>query len=196
MSALKPILLRAALDLDSVGAAWAVIGGLAVSARAEPRMTRDVDVAVAVTSDVEAENIAFAMSQLGYSVGSQVEQTGTGRLATVRFIAPVASGRRVFVDLLFASSGIEPELVAAADRIEIVRGVTMPVARSGHLIALKLLARDDRERPQDLDDLKALLAVADDTERSRARDAVRLIAARGFARGRDLAAALEALLSR
>ena len=33
----------------------ALIGGLAVSARTEPRFTRDADLAVAVTSDAEAE---------------------------------------------------------------------------------------------------------------------------------------------
>lgn len=33
--------------LDALGARYAVVGGLAVSARAEPRLTRDVDLAVA-----------------------------------------------------------------------------------------------------------------------------------------------------
>jgi hypothetical protein len=32
----------------------------------------------------------------------------------------------------------------------------VPVARIGHLMALKVLARDDRRRPQDFDDLRAL----------------------------------------
>jgi hypothetical protein len=35
-----------------------------------------------------------------------------------------------------------------------------PGASIGHLIAVKLLARDDRTRPQDLADLNALMAVA------------------------------------
>lgn len=47
-------------DLDRVGVRWALIGGLAVSVRAEPRFTRDVDVAVAIDSDVEAEAVAPA----------------------------------------------------------------------------------------------------------------------------------------
>lgn len=33
--------------LDGLGAAWALVGGLAVSLRAEPRLTRDADLAVA-----------------------------------------------------------------------------------------------------------------------------------------------------
>ncbi len=38
-------------DLKAIGASWALVGGLAVSARAEPRTTRDIDVAVAVGDD-------------------------------------------------------------------------------------------------------------------------------------------------
>jgi hypothetical protein len=39
MSRLEDALAQAARDLDALGARWAVIGGLAVSARAEPRLT-------------------------------------------------------------------------------------------------------------------------------------------------------------
>ena len=43
--------------LDSLGRDYALVGGLAVSIRAEVRFTRDVDVAVAVDSDAEAESL-------------------------------------------------------------------------------------------------------------------------------------------
>lgn len=59
----------------------------------------------------------------------------------------------------------------------------------------KLLAQDDRRRPQDHDDLHRLIAVAPAVEIERAREAIRLIEARGFHRGRDLAMALNKLLS-
>jgi hypothetical protein len=81
--------------------------------------------------------------------------------------------------------------VRAAEETEIVPGPTLPIATTGHLIALKLLARDDETRPQDLGDLRALYAVASPTDRLTAREAVGLISRRGFARGRDLAAALD-----
>ena len=42
-------------DLDEAELRWALIGGLAVSARAEPRFTRDVDVCVVVPDDATAE---------------------------------------------------------------------------------------------------------------------------------------------
>jgi hypothetical protein len=98
------------------------------------------------------------------------------------------------VDLLFASSGIEAEIVAAAEPIEIIPGLVVPIARTGHLIAVKILARDDETRPQDIADIRALLAVATDDDIELARTSVDLITERGFHRDRDLPAALEQLL--
>ena len=48
MQSVDAVLAQAAVDLDAIGARWAVIGGLAVAFRAEPRFTKDVDLAVAV----------------------------------------------------------------------------------------------------------------------------------------------------
>ena len=42
---------QVARDLERAGCRWALLGGLAVSVRAEPRFTRDIDLAVAVESD-------------------------------------------------------------------------------------------------------------------------------------------------
>jgi hypothetical protein len=58
-----------------------------------------------------------------------------------------------------------------------------------------LLARDDLSRPQDQADLRALLRVAGLDELARAREAVTLITARGYHRGRDLVSALDRMLS-
>jgi hypothetical protein len=100
------------------------------------------------------------------------------------------------VDVLFASSGIEPELAAAAEALEILPGLVVPVARIGHLMALKVLARDDRRRPQDLDDLNALLREAEDADLAQARGALKLIESRGYQRERHLLDAFDALLAR
>jgi hypothetical protein len=64
--------------------------------------------------------------------------------------------------------------VDAADRIEAVPGFTVPVARLGHLIALKVLARDDRTRPQDGVDLAALLTRAAAAALGEARESLTL----------------------
>lgn len=42
---------RVAGDLDAVGCAWALAGGLAVSVWTDPRFTSDIDIAVAVADD-------------------------------------------------------------------------------------------------------------------------------------------------
>lgn len=89
------------------------------------------------------------------------------------------------------SSGIEPEIARSAEATEIVPGLTLPIATTGHLIALKLLARDDQSRPQDLADLRALRAVASPDDLAAADRAARLISSRGFNRGRDLTDALK-----
>jgi predicted nucleotidyltransferase len=188
-------LLRATRDLQDLGQRWALVGGLAVSARAEPRTTRDVDLVVAVSGDSQAEKLVLALRSRGYTLVEHLEQDAAGRLATVRFIAPGEDEEGVLVDLLFASSGVEPEIVAQAEELEIAAGIALPIATTGHLIALKLLARDDRFRPQDFDDLKALLREASPEDVSQAREALQLIIERGYNRGRgDLLEQLEQLV--
>lgn len=157
-----------------------------MSVRAEPRFTRNVDLAVVVTGDDDAEARSRELQARGYQVLAAVEQTAQGRLATVRLQTPSRPPRGVVIDLLFGSSGIETEIVEAAELIDVFPDITVPVAQTGHLPALKVLARDDRRRPQDLVDIRTLLAIARDTDIAMARSAVELIEQRGFARGRDL----------
>ena len=170
---------------------WALVGGLAVSLRAEPRTTRDVDVAVAVEDDRAAERIVRALLELGYRTEAVLEQTATERLATVRFSPPGAATAGILVDLLFATCGIEPEVVAAAVTTEVLPGKTLPVATSGHLMALKVLA----SRHQDLADFYSLVANTEPLEIDRAREALVLIEQRGFSRKKNLVAELERLLA-
>jgi len=180
--------------LDGLSAGWALVGGLAVSVRTEPRFTRDIDIAVSVADDAEAEALVRDHRTYGYEVVALVEQEQTARLATARVVPPGEDEAGIVVDLLFASSGIEPEIVAAADRVRVMAGLELPVARVGHLIAVKLLAEDER-RPADRADLAALIAAVEAAELDRARAAIRLISERGFDRGRDLAGGLEMLLA-
>jgi len=186
VTALEAALRRIQADLVGAGASSALIGGLAVSARTEPRFTRDADLAVAVASDAEAEALIHTLRAHDYSVEAIVEQDAVGRLATVR-LTRSRSPQAPVIDLLFASSGIEREVVAEAELIELLRNLTIGVARIGHLIALKVLSRDDVRRPQDRVDLRALLRVASATELARARESLALITARGYDRGRNLA---------
>lgn len=171
----------------------ALIGGLAVSARSEPRFTRDVDLAVAVDSDADAEKLVARLLARGYRVLAQIEQEQTGRLATVRLSPPGEHASGLVVDLLFASSGIEPELVQAAEALQLSAAVAVPVAKLEHLLALKVLSRDDDTRPQDRADIVSLLAEANPSDLAGCRRALSLITERGYARGRLLLASLEEL---
>jgi predicted nucleotidyltransferase len=191
MNRLEAALVSLVGRLTHLGKESALVGGLAVSARTEPRLTRDVDLAVAVANDAEAEQVVKELVAGGYVAATVIEQESVKRLASVRFILPRETSRGVVADLLFASSGIEPILVAEAEPLEVFTGTTVRVARVGHLIALKLLARDDETRPQDAVDLRALRNVVTDEELERARNAVTLIEKFGFSRGRDLARLLE-----
>jgi predicted nucleotidyltransferase len=178
--------------LNRCRASFALVGGLAVAVRAEPRLTRDADLAVAVANDDEAQALVHNLRSDGYEPFAAVEHERVSRLATVRLGRP-GSERSVVTDLLFASSGIEREIVASAEPIEVLPGLTLPVAQVGHLIVMKLLARDDRHRPADADDLQGLRAVADEHDWETAYAGARLVIDRGFDRDRDLIAAIEQL---
>jgi len=192
LSRLDAVLRRAAHDLGDLGLRWALVGALAVSARAEPRFTRDVDLVIAVASDDDAERVVRDLQRRGYRLDAIVEQEATHRLATARLAPPEETG--VVLDALFASSGIEPEIAREAEALEILPGLRIPVATTGHLIALKILARDDQTRPQDRVDLVALAAAAGPADIEQARAALALIAQRGFQRGKNLVADLAEFL--
>jgi hypothetical protein len=190
-NSLEASLRRRVADVASMGTGYALVGGLAVSVRAEPRLTRDVDFAISIADDSAAEAFVHRLAGIGYTPEGVVENEATGRLATVRLSRADDPGS--VTDLLFASCGIEPEIVSSAEELEALPDLLLPVAGTGHLIAMKLLARDDRRRPADVEDLRSLSAVADERAWAEALDAVRLISARGYSRERDLESALNEL---
>ncbi len=190
MISLDAILRRLVADLETVGLRWALVGGLAVSARAEPRTTRDVDVAVAAKDDLDAEQAVLALRQGGYSdAGQMIEQQATGRLATMRMVSPLQAEGVAVVDLIFASTGIEPEIVAAATPVEVLPGATIPVATLAHLLAMKVLAG----RLQDVADFSSLFRHASAKDLIDARAALALIRERRTHRQKDLAGDFERL---
>jgi predicted nucleotidyltransferase len=193
MSRLATALRDLQTELARLDVAWALAGGLAVSVRTEPRFTRDIDVAVVVDDDPAAERIIFALRHRGYTITATVEHLTAGRLATARLTPPGEPEGGILIDLLLASSGVEAEIVAAAERLEVFPGVTVPVCTAAHLVVLKLLARDDDARPQDRVDSVTLARRIDDAAWRDASRLAALIHDRGYDRGRDLAAALAEL---
>jgi Nucleotidyl transferase AbiEii toxin, Type IV TA system len=187
-SPVESALRRAVADLDALKVRWALIGGLAVSVRSVPRFTKDLDFAIAVANDSEAKDVVHQLRGRGYQPVEVLEQEYVERLSGVRL---ERSGSDVIVDLLFASSGIENEVVTSAIRLEVLPQLSAPVATTGHLIALKTLAG----RNQDLTDLGSLIPAASTEDLDVAREAVRLIHARGFNREQDVAADLDKLIA-
>jgi hypothetical protein len=191
VSPLDEALARVVSDLDDLGEPWALVGGLAVCVRAEPRPTADIDIAVAVPDEATTKARVGDLLAAGYRSKDWVVHDQTGQLATVRLLSP-ADGD-VIVDLFFASSGVEAEVVGAAERLEVLPGLTIPVARIGHLVAVKLCWRQSAKRDRDL---HSLLKRADAVDLEEARHLIALITERGHHRGRDLGAAVDRWLER
>jgi hypothetical protein len=166
-----------------------------VSAQAEPRFTRDIDVVVLVADDPDVERLVRDLQGRGYRVQTILEQETAARLATARLVPSGEDAGGVVVDTLFASSGIEAEIVSEAATLEVLPNLRIPVAAIGHLIALKVLARDDATRPMDRVDLLALIRAAGPADLRQARAALALIRGRGFHRDKDLAAEFEQVMA-
>jgi len=167
--------------LDAHGVAYAVVGGLAASARGEARFTRDIDVAVMVDNDEQAELGIYSLVQEGYVVIATVEQEATHRLATARLKHPDG----VVCDLIFATCGIESEIVASAERVELFPGKWVTTATAESMIAMKVLSATTK-RPRDLGDLQAMLRANPALDESRVASLLQTIEARGYSRGQDL----------
>ncbi|MCB9524525.1 MAG: nucleotidyl transferase AbiEii/AbiGii toxin family protein [Myxococcales bacterium] len=171
--------------LEQQGVAWAVAGGFAVGVRSQPRFTNDLDLVVAVPGDVEADALVWALRRQGLTAFALLEHQASGRLATARLRATDG----VVVDVIFASTGLEAELVRDATLLTVLGQPNVPVVRLGHLIAMKLLSESDR-RLKDRVDLQTLFGFCDATELRRAAEGVALITLRNGHRGKDLPALL------
>lgn len=183
---LEQALRRASQDLKAIGAGFALVGGLGVSLRGAERTTKDVDLTVAVRSDSEAEQMLHLLFQRGYKLEALLEHTLTGRLATARLVSPIPGKSPVIVDLLFASCGIEPEIVQAAEAVKVFKDLKLNVATTGHLIAMKVLSFNEDARSRDKQDLLALVKEANAGDFKIAKQALELIEDRGFSRGKKL----------
>lgn len=192
MSGIFQVLALASETLEEFGASFALVGGLAVSVRVDPRFTKDVDLAVSVESDAQAEAVIhFMVRSAGFSILATLEQTATGRLATIR-MQPPDPHSEIIVDLLFASSGIEAEVVAHAERLEIAPGFSLPVASPSSLVAMKLISADPLRRSNDIADLQGLAKLL--SEKGQMEHLLQLLESireRGAHRSRDLQKALE-----
>lgn len=181
---------RVLADLTRDKRRVALVGGLAVSVRAEVRFTRDVDLVVVVVDDADAEALVAALSRVGYSAVAAVEQDAVKRLSTVRLLSP----DRVKVGLLFASSGIESEIVARASDVDVPNVGAVPVAQAEELLAMKVLSMTHR-RLQDRIDAQRLITRNPKLDFARVRAHLDLIMERAFARDQKLHEKLDSVIA-
>ena len=195
MTRLQKALIRLDTDLRALGLKWALVGGFAVMLRVESRSTRDLDIVLAVTGDRQTDDAVRGLMMRGYRshLTKPMLFRKDGRLCGVRLVSPpldAGDDTMAIVDVLTGCSGVEPEIVAAAEIQEAMPKVFIPVARAGHLVALKVLAA----RPQDLEDVRVLLRGMGDADLKLARESLVLIERRGFLE--DSSRSLQAELGR
>ncbi|HQZ98298.1 MAG TPA: nucleotidyl transferase AbiEii/AbiGii toxin family protein [Pyrinomonadaceae bacterium] len=170
--------------LERRKAKFAVVGGIAVSFRTIERFTKDIDLAVTVTDDAHADSLVYELTQLGYTVAELIHHDDRGRLATARL---KSSGRPPMrIDLIFAFTGIESEIVETAEEGHILSDINVRVATIPSLIAMKTLAADWNRRPQDILDLQHLITAATPPELEATRELLELITKRGYNGTKDL----------
>lgn len=150
---------RGAEALESIGAPYCLVGGLARGFYVEGRTTKDVDFAVAAPSESAVDAIVFAMQSSGFLARQFFQRQETRELATVRFTLGETPTK---LDLLFSTSGIEALAVSTATRREVDAGFEVPVVALPHYIAMKLIAG----RPQDMNDVALLLPRATAKQRA------------------------------
>ena len=163
---------------------YALIGGLAVSFRTIERATKDIDFAIAVSADSEAEIIVRDFQQLSFKPDQLMENKKTKSISTVRLLS--SRYPNVYLDLLFSVTGIEKEITDSAEMISLLKGVEVKIATLSSLIAMKILSSTSPNRRQDLVDLQNLILEASESELSEAKHLVKLIQNRGFDGGKDL----------
>jgi hypothetical protein len=168
-------------QLGEAGFPFALVGGIAASARGEARFTRDIDVAVAVQDDAEAERVVFLLVKQGYVVTATVEQEVTGRLATAR----LRNANGIICDLIFATTGIESEIVQGAELIEVFSKVHVPTATAEALLAMKTLSATP-QRPRDSGDIQSIILANQTFDEAKVLRYLDAINRSGCARGQQL----------
>jgi hypothetical protein len=148
VSSLEALVDDAVAILEGVGVAWAVMGGCARNAYAEPRATKDVDF-VAAVDPASFAALERALERAGFRRASAVSEPGeiVPDLALYRD----GSGRRI--DILFAHTAFERSALERRRPLASSGQRATHVVSPEDLIVYKLIA----DRPQDRADIAAVV---------------------------------------
>lgn len=152
----KELLTRLANALGSESVEYALIGGQAVLIHGEPRLTRDIDITLALTVDeVQRMDKVLELAKLKSIAPDD-------RFTVETFVLPcIDEGSKIRIDFIFSMSDFEREAIARSKSIEI-NGIPVKFVTAEDLIVHKLVAG----RPRDVEDAKTVIekASALDTE--------------------------------
>jgi hypothetical protein len=142
------LLERLGRELDARAMAYMVIGGQAVLVHGEPRLTRDIDITLGLTTD----SLGAVLEAIG-SVGLEVLVPAPEAFVRDTWVLPcedASSGIRV--DLMFSFSAYEQQAIARS--VAIPMGSTLVrFAAVEDLVIHKLVAG----RPRDIEDARIVL---------------------------------------
>jgi hypothetical protein len=146
---------------ESVGARWFLFGAQAAILRGLVRHTEDVDVTVDLR-DARTEDLIAALRARGLTlrVADASEFIAATRVIPLRHLS---SGTPV--DVVLAASTFEDRFFDDAES-QMIDGAVIRIARLEDLISMKLLAG----RPQDIEDVVALLVANPKRDEGRIRD--------------------------
>lgn len=145
---LRKTLIDAVSFLNDQSLPYALIGGLAVSLRGQPRATADVDIVIA--TDIER---AVALAGSLHQSSFRPLFDDISEIVTSSYLLPLRHRlTNVKVDLAIGISGFEREAVSRAESIPLA-GIMVRVARAEELLIMKIFAG----RPQDEQDLLGLV---------------------------------------
>lgn len=139
-------LLRALAPVLSRWGRWYLFGAQAVVVYGVPRLSADVDVTVALSSDTP-EDFARDMDSAGFAL----RESDPEFIRRTRVMPFTHRATGMPVDIVLAGSGLEDDFLARAVLTEL-DGAVIPIIHIEDLIVAKLLAG----RSKDVDDARAL----------------------------------------
>jgi hypothetical protein len=172
-------------DLTELNIKYAFVGALALGARGRTRQTIDADVAISFSANENAQKLVDQLVLKGYGINNIYKDKDSIVLA--RLFSANEESQLVELDFLFELCGIENEVVATAEVMEIWPTLFAPIASMPSLLAMKARCQELPERIQDKADLvNQLIPFATEKDISEARELIILMEQRGFNEGRDL----------
>lgn len=116
------------LDTDPDIKAYAIIGGLAVGGWVTPRATKDIDILVELPKTDRTAIERGILRNLIKSGFESVLEKGAPE-DNIKFCIKAVSKEGVPVDIIFVSRKWEGEVVEDAFKIELMKGISLPIVK-------------------------------------------------------------------